>query len=278
MVASRVEALREMVTGSAPIVSIERQVLYTESMKMSEGEPMILRHAKALAHVLEKMTVKILPREMIVGAIVDRIPGATLYPEGIGARVIPELEDLESRSHSSLKISQEAIDILTNEVDSYWADRSMLAYSEENTPEEIMDALYSGSIFVLSEMAGIGHVSINYPMLFSKGFQQISIDAEKRQGEYQGLSDKNSKKKAKFYAATRIVADAIVGFAERYADVASKIARTENDPRRREELERIAEACRHVPANPPRSFHEALQFIRFTHLALTLETYDVQAI
>lgn len=278
LVASRVEALRDMVTGSTPIVSIERPVLYTESMRKSEGEPMILRHAKALAHVLEKITVKILPGEIIVGAIVEEIPGATLYPEGIGARVIPELEDLESRSHGSLSISQEAIDVLTNEVDSYWADKSMLAYAEENTPEEIMDALYSGSVFVLSEMAGIGHVSINYPMLFSMGFQQISIDAEKRYREYQGLSDKDSRDKAIFYAAAKIVADAIVGFAERYADAASKMARTEDDSQRREELERIAEVCRHVPVHPPRGFHEALQFIRFTHLALTLETYDGQAI
>jgi len=267
-----------MVTGSAPIVSIERPVLYTESMRRSEGEPMILRHAKALAHVLKKMTVKILPGEIIVGAIVDEVPGATLYPEGIGARVIPELEDLESRDHSSLTISQEAIDVLTNEVDSYWADKSMLAYAEENTPEEIMDALYSGSLFVLSEMAGIGHVSINYPMLFSRGFQQISIDAEKRHKEYHRLSDKDSRNKATFYAASKIVADAIVRFAEHYADIASKMARTENDSERREELKRIAEVCRHVPAHPPRSFHEALQFIRFTHLALTLETYDGQAI
>ncbi|UCH05723.1 MAG: formate C-acetyltransferase/glycerol dehydratase family glycyl radical enzyme, partial [Candidatus Thorarchaeota archaeon] len=142
MVASRVKTLRNMVTGPAPVVSIERPVLYTESMRLSEGEPMILRHAKALAHVLENMTVKILPGEIIVGAIVDEIPGATLYPEGIGARVIPELEDLESRSHSSLTISQEAIDTLTNEVDCYWYDKSMLAYAEENTPEEIMDTLY----------------------------------------------------------------------------------------------------------------------------------------
>ncbi len=267
-----------MVTDSFPRVSIERPVLYTESMRESEGEPMILRHAKALAYVLENMTVRILPGEVIVGTIVEEVPGATLYPEGIGARVISELEDLESRSHGSLSISREAIDILSKEVDSYWTDKSMLAYAEENTPDEIMDALYSGSIFVLSEMAGIGHVSINYPMLFSMGFQQLSNEAEKRYDEYQRLSGEDSKKKAEFYLAAKTVADAVIGFAERYAHAAEIMAGTENDSLRREELESIAEVCRHVPALPPRNLHEALQFIRFTHLSLTLETYDGQAI
>ena len=278
LIQSRVEALRDKMTRSVPKVSIERPVLYTESMRNSEDEPMILRHAKALAHVLENMTVRILPGEIIVGTIVEEVPGATLYPEGIGARVISELEDLESRSHGALSISEEAIDTLSKDVDAYWADKSMLAYAEENTPAEIVDALYSGSIFVLTEMAGIGHVSINYPMLFSKGFKQISHDAEKRFNEYQKLSDEDSEKKATFYAAAKNVADAIIGFAERYADAAAKMAGVETESQRREELERIAEVCRQVPALPPRSFHEALQFIRFTHLALTLETYDGQAI
>ena len=39
----------------------------------------------------------------------------------------------------------------------------------------------------------------------------------------------------------------------------------------RGELERIAEVCRHVPAQPPRDFQEALQTYWFCHLAVITE-------
>jgi formate C-acetyltransferase len=81
-----------------------------------------------------------------------------------------------------------------------------------------------------------------------------------------------------FYKATEIVSKAIIAFANRYAVKADELADIENDPERRKEHKQIAETCRWVPANPPRNFQESLQFIRFTHLVLSLETYDGQAI
>jgi len=50
----------------------------------------------------------------------------------------------------------------------------------------------------------------------------------------------------------------------------------EDDVVRKEELRRIAEVCRRVPANPPRDFWEALQYYWFVHLGVTTElnTWD----
>ena len=46
--------------------------------------------------------------------------------------------------------------------------------------------------------------------------------------------------------------------------------------RRRAELEKIAQVCRHVPAHAPSDFHEALQYYWFVHLGVTTElnTWD----
>ena len=66
-------------------------------MKKTESEPMILRQAKALAYVLEKIPVKIFPKELIVGSTTEYVSGAIIYPEGVGLRIIPELEDLKNR-------------------------------------------------------------------------------------------------------------------------------------------------------------------------------------
>jgi formate C-acetyltransferase len=258
---------------TVPNVSITRTRLFTDSMKETESEPTIVRQAKALAHVLKNMPTEILPGELIVGTIVDNVPGATIYPEAHGTRVIPELEDLRTRDPKAYAISEEDINVLLEEIGPYWADRSLLSHVEKTTPSHVIDTLYAGAAFVLTEMAGYGHVSINYPLLFSKGFEKIASDSLKK---VQQLRDTDER--APFYIASHIVATAIIAYANRYSSLATELAAKEEDSKRREELERIVEICQWVPARPPRTFYEAIQFIRFTHLALSLETYDGQAI
>ena len=49
------------------------------------------------------------------------------------------------------------------------------------------------------------------------------------------------------------------------------MAAAESDAARIAELLVIAENCRHVPANPPRSFHEALQFVWLIQVSFHIE-------
>ena len=48
-------------------------------------------------------------------------------------------------------------------------------------------------------------------------------------------------------------------------------AKSEQDQKRKEELLKIAEVCRWVPANAPRTFHEAVQMYWFVHLGTITE-------
>ncbi len=279
---ARVQELRAKIINNQPRVSAWRAKLYTQAMKESEGDPMILRHAKALAVVLKQVPVKIFPGELIVGTPVEFVPGALVYPEGIGCRVIGELEDLRTRVPGAFIVNDEDLHVLQDEVREYWADRSMQAYADKVTPKKVLDCLYGAAAapFILSEIAGYGHISINYPKILGTGFKKISMQAEDRARELDAgtAEDPQAAEKIVFYRAAKIAADGIMTFAQRYADLANKMAADEQDPARREELTRVAETCRWVPTNPPRTFQEALQFVRFTHLVLTLETYDGQAI
>src|SRR5690606_4382883 len=64
--------------------------------------------------------------------------------------------------------------------------------------------------------------------------------------------------------------------AKRHAEKAMELAKTEQNPERKRELERIAEVCTHVPANAPRDFWEALQSYWFVHIGVITElnTWD----
>lgn len=278
MATSRIETLRNNLLDSTTSLYLERTQLYTESLKQTEGEPRIIRQAKALAHMLEGIPVRILPGELIVGVIADKIRGAIIYPEAHGARVIPELEEIKNRDKRSVVITDEDMKIVQDEIESYWADKSTLAHGERAIPEKTMEVVYSGSVFLPTEAAGFGHLSINYPMLFSMGFNKFKATAEERVLEYAKKTDPDSTSKAQFYSAAVVVAEAVIHFAQRYAEEAARMARDEKDSQRREELEQIAEISQRVPGNPPTNFYEAIQFIRFTHLALTIEAYDGQAI
>jgi formate C-acetyltransferase len=68
-----------------------------------------------------------------------------------------------------------------------------------------------------------------------------------------------------------IAADAITAFAKRYADKAKELAKEEENIKRKQELEKIADVCSHIPANPPRDFWEALQAYWFVHLGVITE-------
>jgi formate C-acetyltransferase len=73
-----------------------------------------------------------------------------------------------------------------------------------------------------------------------------------------------------------IAADAVMRFAERHAEKAEALAKTETNPGRRAELLNIAKVCHHVPAHTPRNFWEAVQAYWFTHLGVVTElnTWD----
>src|SRR4030042_5856139 len=74
-----------------------------------------------------------------------------------------------------------------------------------------------------------------------------------------------------FYRAVIIALKAVIKNANRYAALAKNMARKETEPERRQELLRIAETCRWVPAKPPRDFYEALQFHWFIISAALIE-------
>ena len=90
------------------------------------------------------------------------------------------------------------------------------------------------------------------------------------------LNDPEAYNKGEELKAMSICADAIIRFAERYAEKAREITERESDPDRRKELQRIVDVCSHVPKYAPRDFWEAIQSYWFVHLGVITElnTWD----
>lgn len=125
-----------------------------------------------------------------------------------------------------------------------------------------------GGIYILTEFAGISHVTPGYRTVVEKGLECVIEKAK------ENLKRTKSSKKRQFLEAVIISLTGVIELAERYADEAEKLARFERNKKRKEELLEISKNLRNSPKNPARSFHEALQAIWITQIALHYENYE----
>jgi pyruvate-formate lyase len=103
-----------------------------------------------------------------------------------------------------------------------------------------------------------GHISPGWTNLLSNGL----IDLMKAAKTYQeALGDNATPKQLAFYEAVDVVGQAVIDYAQRFADLARRMIFS--NPEHEERLQAIASACSNVPAHRPRNFHEALQFMWF---------------
>ena len=85
-------------------------------------------------------------------------------------------------------------------------------------------------------------------------------------------------KKKPFLKGVILAMDAAAGIGKRFAVQAMEMAAKEDDPARKKELLQIADTCERVPANPARTFREALQSVWFTQIMNWWETPLILAV
>jgi hypothetical protein len=138
------EDVRATRPGFAWTLDLERARLVTESYRRTENEPMVLRRAKALAHILEQMTVYIRRDEMIVGNLriqLDSVPSSRAGMEVDPARDRPGqvyecmLSDQAGRSSRRSASTGRLLDPSQNELPPRGARRVFWVFNwEASTP------------------------------------------------------------------------------------------------------------------------------------------------
>jgi pyruvate formate-lyase/glycerol dehydratase family glycyl radical enzyme len=113
-----------------------------------------------------------------------------------------------------------------------------------------------------------GHLVPGHRRVLELGFEGIAEKARERM-ELLDSSDPDHEHSQDFLEAVQVVAGAVCEYSRRYADLAESMAAQVGAERRVELLE-IAARCRRVPAQPPRTFMEALQCIWMTQVAMCI--------
>ena len=264
--------------GEFPLC-IEKARLITEAVKQTEGETGVIRYAKVYSYMLENMPVLIDKDELFVGEGASKPWGAEIDPflgvwneEEIRGAVEDGIISIEDKDWPMLR-----------ELGKYWETRCSEYLQSKSIDDNMFKYLQVG--ITLPPMkkkdefrgayAGSGLcLSFNFTdchMDFARwlgGLNTIIREAEEEIQSTGSLSRDDAEKKA-FLRASVMVLESIIAFASRYADGAERLAETEKKPSRKAELERIAEACRWVPANSPKSFFQAMQSLWFNQILST---------
>jgi len=266
----RVKILHEETLETRPSVSHERAQLLTAYCRGSEGseKSIPVHRAEAFKHILENGTVYIGDHELIVGEKGPCPKAAPTYPE-LCCHTISDLETLASRSRVTFDVTDETRRVYTDEIIPYWTGKTQREAILEGVSDEWERAYEAGVFTEFMEQRSPGHAVLD-GKIYRKGLLGFLSDIE---NALCGLdeSDPSYGAKSEELKAMAISVEAVVALGRRHAEKAEELAAVCEDPARKKELLTIAEVCRRVPAEAPRTFREALQHYWFVHLGVTTE-------
>jgi len=266
----RIEKLRSESFEATPSISIERALLVTDHYKEHYGKySMPVMRALVFKHLCEQKTIYIGKEELIVGERGPYPKSVSTFPE-LTCHTEEDLRILNSRAMTRFNISEEDIHTFGEVVVPYWKGRSMRDRVFGHVPDAWRDAYESGLFTEFMEQRAAGHTCLD-GTIYHKGMLDFKNEIAQSMAGLDYLNDPEAAEKAENLKAMNIACDAAIIFAERHAELAEKMARSEGDPKRKAELERIAAVCRWVPANTPRNFWEAIQMYWFVHLGTITE-------
>ena len=288
----RIARLKQKLMESVYEVDIERARYYTQAWKETEDAPPAMRAAHGLKKTLQNMSIRIGDDELLVGAktlkpvasVLGVERGTTMLNAAIRKAMLkregqltPQISMLlsglgghsEQFDHEIFNMPDEVYRELKEEILPYWEGRDLRSmkaalWKKRGVDPDLTELAYSIDLQ--------GHIIVGVKRVLEIGFKGIGDWARKAAAEL-SPNDKDYQRRKDFYEAVQVCAEAVCDFSNRYADLAEKMAQESEEPRRKELLE-IAERCRWVPANPPRSFIEALQSVWMTQVVLTISYGD----
>jgi trans-4-hydroxy-L-proline dehydratase len=273
---ARVARLRRESCAAAPTVSAERARLMTEYYVRHAGRAVstpALR-AGAFAHLLEQKQIHIGDGELIVGERGPAPKAVPTFPE-ICCHSQADLDTLHSREKTRFAVTDEVRHAYGDEMLQYWAGRSIRDRIIGAMEPEWLAAYAAGIFTEFMEQRAPGHTVLD-DKIYRRGFLDMERDIETALAAIDTLRQPDAWARRQQLEAMRVCLRALIRYAERHAILAAELAAAEPDPVRRGELEAIAAVCRRVPAQRPRTFHEALQYYWFVHLGVVTElnTWD----
>ena len=267
----RIRKLREQSLNAENRISAERALLITEFYQsgMADAEPVPVQRALAFKYILEHQYICVNEGELIVGERGPAPKATPTYPE-ICIHSLQDLEILNDRPKVSFKSDETTRAAYRDIIIPYWKGKSNRDRIFQNLPQEWKEAYTAGVFTEFQEQRAPGHTALGIKM-FRTGLLDLKEEIAESLAKTDLVNDPEGVDKRDELRAMDIVCDAMIRYAERYAERLEELAAEEKDPVRKKELEKMAAICRRVPAHAPTTVHEALQHYWFIHLGVVTE-------
>lgn len=259
---NRTQRLKDALFANPREISLERALLYTASYQQTEGEPVMLRRAKATVYILDHVNIAIRDEELIAGNRTVKPRAGIMSPEMDPYWLLKELDQFATRPQDRFDISDEDKQTYREVLYPWWEKRSMKDFINSQMTDEVKAAVGTQIFSVNQTDKGQGHIIIDYPRLLNNGLGALVEEMR----EHCTRDTENT-----FYAAALILLEASQRHILRYAVLAEEVA-TVSHGSRREELLKIAENSRHNAQHKPQTFWQACQLFWYMNVILQYES------
>jgi formate C-acetyltransferase len=267
---ARIQRLRKLSVEAEHTLSIERALHETAFYRENYGKYSIpvLRALNFFDHCTKK-TLYLGDDELIVGERGPRPKAVPTFPE-LTCHSVEDFRVLNTREQQRYTISEEDIETYAREVIPYWQGKTIRERIFGHVPDAWRAAYQAGLFTEFMEQRAPGHTALD-GKIYRTGMLDFKRQIAAEIAALDFLNDPEATDKFEELKAMDISCDAVIVFAERHAELAEQKAAATNEPQRAAELYKIAEVCRWVPANAPRTFWEAIQMYWFVHLGTITE-------
>lgn len=283
----RVKAIYDRVRKPEVVFSVEKASLFTKAYQEHEGEADPIRMANAQAYMMEHIPIYLLDGDLIAGAPASKPMAveADFWTKGTWQK-----EGIESLRGEEYAISDEDASKMY-ELTEYWHKIIPEYKLYELYDDEMWAWKRSGYLLpvnnTLEEAAGMGYAcngmailpeadtyQIDYGYVIGNGLQAIIDEAKEELGKYTALSIRTDEDvdRINLLKSFIIINEAVIRWANRYADLCDQLAGEAKDEKRKAELREMAENCRVVPQYPAKTFKQAMQFQWFIFLMISCQT------
>ena len=259
-------------------VYVDRERLTVQSWRETEGEDLEIRIAKMLKKVMDNVPIMIHPFDEIVGRPTLGVIGCQTAINVCGDYIHDIWNDdgiVGVTLDASAILNQEELEVLREAV-RVFEPICMPKRTYDAWHELVGDWAKQAEAGKLKDpglqngITGQSTSTLDWPNILPVGLGTYIRRCEQHIRNYIDASGTDVNK-IYFWRAAIIVLHATIDHARRYAALARKMASEEHDPVEKARLLKIAETCEYVPENPPRTFHEALQFMEMCSLAKMFE-------
>lgn len=273
-ITTRLQSLKENYLTHKPTITTYRARAITKIAAENPGMPKIMLRAKCFRYCCETAPLVIQDNELIVGAP-NGAPRAGAFSPDIAWRwMMDEIDTIGSRPQDPFYISEEDKKIMREELFPFWKGKSVDEYCEDQYREAGVWEL-SGESFVSDcsyhAVNGGGDSNPGYDViLMNKGMLDIQQEAKDHLKEL-NYENPDDIEKIYFYKSIIDTTEGVMIYAKRISEYAKELAAKETNPKRKDELLKIAEVNAYVPAHKPRTFWEAIQSVWTIESLLVVE-------